>query len=116
MSFHLIRETSLTKQTTLLFLVFFFFFFLRFFCFGVDHLKNLYGICYNIVSVLCFGFLAMWQLGAQLPNQCVRPALQVKPATPALEGEILATGPPGKSLLLILILPLNFTFLNISEN
>ena len=83
----------------------------------MDHLKNFYRICYNIVSVLCFGFLAMWQVGAQLPNQCVRPALQVKHATSALEGEILTTGPPGKSLLLILlILPLNFTFLNISEN
>ena len=41
----------------------------------------------------------------------------IEPATPALEGEILTTGLPGKSLLLILlILPLNFTFLNISEN
>ena len=41
----------------------------------------------------------------------------IDPASSALESYVLTTGLPGKSLLLILlILPLNFTFLNISEN
>ena len=38
--------------------------FFKDFFFNVDHLKNLYWICYNIASVLCFVFLpqGMWDL------------------------------------------------------
>ena len=43
-------------------------------------------MCYNIASVLCFGFLATRHVG---------PGIQ--PIPPALEGEVLTTGPPGKS-------------------
>ena len=36
--------------------------FFKDFFFNVDHLKNLYWICYNIAFVLRFGFLAPWQV------------------------------------------------------
>ena len=49
---------------------------------------SLYWICYNIDSVLCFGFLVMRHVG---------PRPRIKPAPPALEGEILSAGPPGRS-------------------
>jgi hypothetical protein len=32
--------------------------------FNVDHFKSLYGICYNIASVLCYGFLASRHVGS----------------------------------------------------
>ena len=48
--------------------------------------------CYNIASVLCFGFLAVRHSGILAPQPGIEPA----PA--ALEGEVLTTGPPGKSL------------------
>ena len=38
-------------------------FFLKLF-FDVDHFKSLYMICYNIASLLCFGFLAMSSTGS----------------------------------------------------
>ena len=64
------------------------FFFLQF---GVDHSYSLYWICYNVVSVLCFGFLAARHVRAQLPDQGLNlPRL-------ALEGEVPTTGPSGKS-------------------
>ena len=44
-------------------------FFLRFFFFNVDHFKILYWICYNIASVVCFGFLALRHMGSYFPNQ-----------------------------------------------
>ena len=57
----------------------------------MDHFFSLYCICYNIASVLCFGFVA--------PEACGVLALWpgIEPAPPALEGEVLTTGPPGKS-------------------
>ena len=63
---------------------------LRFF--DVDHFKTLHWVCYNIASALCLGFsgheacgiLALW------PG--------IEPGPSALEGEVLTTGPPGKSL------------------
>ena len=43
-------------------LIYFFFFFKIFFLFDVNHFKRFYRICYNMASVLCFGFSApgMW--------------------------------------------------------
>ena len=68
------------------------FFFLRFF-FDVEHFfKSLYWICYNIASVLCFVFLPWGACGILAPWP------GIKPAPPSLEGEVLTTGPPGKSL------------------
>ena len=60
--------------------------------FFVDCFLSLYWICYNLVSVLCFGFLA--------PRHCrvLVPWPGVEPALPAWEGEVLVTRPPGKSL------------------
>ena len=34
-----------------------------------DFFESLYWICYNIHSVLCFGFLAARQVGSQLPTR-----------------------------------------------
>ena len=45
-----------------------------------------------MLLVLCFGFLATKYVGSYLPDQ----GLILYPS--AFEGEILATGPPGKSL------------------
>ena len=64
---------------------FFFFFFL-----------SLHWICFNITPVFCFDFLAARHVGSYLPDHGSNPP---HPTLPALEGEILATGPPGKSLL-----------------
>ena len=49
---------------------------------------KVYGICYNIASVLCFGLKASGILVSQPGNE---------PTPPALEGKVLTTGPPGKS-------------------
>ena len=35
-----------------------------FFFFNVDHFDSLYGIHYNVVSDLCFGFLALKHVGS----------------------------------------------------
>ena len=48
-------EESFCLQVLVLF---FLSFFLSFF-FDVDHLKNIYLMCYSVASVSCFGFLAM---------------------------------------------------------
>ena len=37
--------------------------------FNVDHFKSRYWICYNIASVVCFGFLALRHVGSYFPNQ-----------------------------------------------
>ena len=51
-------------------------------------------MCYNIVSILCFGFLASRHMGSYLSDQGIEP-------TPlALEGEVLTSEPPGKSLII----------------
>ena len=57
---------------------------------------SLCWICYNTASVLCFGFFGC--------KACGTLALQpgIEPAPPALEDEVLTTGPPGKSLLFVL--------------
>lgn len=59
----------------------------------MDHLKSLCWICYSIASVLCFLFCfwlwALWDLA---------PWAGVEPKLPALEGELLTTGLPGKPL------------------
>ena len=73
------------------FLSFFFFFFFFFLMWTI--FNGLCCICYNTVSVLCFGFLPSRYVGcgilALLPEN--------KPTPPALEGTLLTTGPPGKS-------------------
>ena len=53
---------------------------------------KVYWICYNIASVLYSGFSAWKHVESLLPNQ----GLNLQP--PVLEGEVLTTGPPGKSL------------------
>ena len=53
---------------------------------------SLYWICYSIVSVLCFGFLAARHVGYLAPQA------GIKPTPPALEGKVLTTGLPGNSL------------------
>ena len=54
-----------------------FFFSRRFF--DVDHFKSLYWICYNIASVLCFGYFG--------PEACriLTCQLEIKPTRPSLE-------------------------------
>ena len=44
----------------------------------------------------CFGFLAMRYVGSWLLDQ------GIKPAPPALENKVLATGPPGKSVSVLI--------------
>ena len=44
-------------------------FFKIFFFFDADHFKSLYLICYNIVSVLCFGFLAVRHVDLSSPTR-----------------------------------------------
>ena len=53
------------------------------------------GGCYNIASALCFVWLVVFCCEA-----CMILALQPesKPIPLALEGKVLTTGPPGKSL------------------
>ena len=46
-----------------------------------------------LLFFLCFVFLVWRHVGSFLPDQGLNPHL------PALEGEVLTTGPPGKSLL-----------------
>ena len=58
----------------------------------MDHFQSLYWICYNIASGLCFGVFGHEACGILAP----RPGIE--PAPTALEGEVLTTGPPGKSL------------------
>ena len=69
------------------------FFFLTFkiylFIFDVDCFKNLYWICYNTASVLCFGFVFFF--GCEVDGIPSFPP-------PALEDEVLTTGLPKKSL------------------
>ena len=68
------------------------FFFLRFFL-NVGHfLKSLLNFCYNIASVLCFGHKSPGILGLQ-PGTAL--------SAPKLSGEVLTTGPPGRSLLIL---------------
>ena len=61
---------------------------------------RLYWVCCNIASVKCFGFGAQcpWVLGPQ-------PGIEL--TSSALEGEVLAIGPPHKSQRFILELSKN---------
>ena len=52
---------------------------------------SLYLIYYNVASVLCFGFLDPKHMDGILALQ-----LGNEPTLPALEGEVLTTGPPRK--------------------
>ena len=90
------------------------------FIFDVDHLKNLYWICYNITSVLCF--VLFWPQGTWDPACCslwgsqsrtrlrnwtttcgmLVPWPGMEPTPPALQVEILTPGPPGKSQIIYL--------------
>ena len=54
----------------------------------VDHFYSLYRICYNIASVLSL---------VKIRKTCgSTPQAGMEPAPPALEGEVLTSGPPGK--------------------
>ena len=68
-------------------------FFFYYYFFDVDHLKSLYWICCNIASILWFGFLGREAWGILAPQ------LGIKPTPSALEGEVLTSGPQGKSLI-----------------
>ena len=48
--------------------------------------------CYSIASVLCFSFFDHETCRTLVPQPSVEPTL------PALKGEVLTAGPPGKSL------------------
>ena len=56
-------------------------------------LKSLYLICYNIASVL-FWFFGREACGILVPQQ------GIKPIPGALEGKVLTTALPGKSLVI----------------
>ena len=64
----------------------------------MDHFKNFYWICYNIVSILCFGG-GFWPQGMWDLSSLTRDPMQPMqwPTTHAMEGEVLTTGPPEKS-------------------
>ena len=64
----------------------------------MDHLKNLYCICYNAASVLCFVFLASRTI------RILAPQPGMEPTTPALGGKVLSTGPPGSPFFLFFFL------------
>ena len=61
---------------------------LFFFFFDVDHLKNLYWICYNIAS------LRFWFFGCEA-HGILAPWPEFTPTCPALEDKVLTTGLPG---------------------
>ena len=58
--------------------------------FDVGQFKSLYWICYSAASVLCFVFFGHEARGILVPQP------GIEPAPPALEGEVLTTGPPRK--------------------
>ena len=58
------------------------------FFFDVDHLKNLYWICYNIASLI------FWFIGCEA-HGILAPWPEFTPTCPALEGKVLTTGLPG---------------------
>ena len=60
---------------------------------------NLYWICYNIISFLCFHFI--FSVFGFKVYRILIPWPGIDPTSPALEDKVLTTGPPGKSLSLI---------------
>ena len=60
--------------------------------------KCLYWVCYHAVSVFMFWFFDHEVYGS-LARQ-----LWIEPTSSALEGEILTTAPPGKSLLVTVLI------------
>ena len=62
------------------------------FIFDVDHVLRSLLIFYNIASVLCFGVFG--------PKACgiLPPQLGIEPTPTALQGDVLTTEPPAKSL------------------
>ena len=57
----------------------------------MDHFFKVFiELFYNIASVLCFGFLSTRHM------EILAPGPGIKPTPPALEGEVLTTGLPGK--------------------
>ena len=66
--------------------------------FDESHFYSVYWICYHIVCFLFWIFWprGMWDLSSQTG---------IEPAPPALEGEVLTTGLPGKSLEFLYISP-----------
>ena len=70
----------------------------RFFFFSCRPFKSLHQICYSIASVLCFGVFGWEACGILAPW----PGFEPTPLT--LVGEVLATGPSGKSLHCIFLI------------
>ena len=61
----------------------------------VEHFKSLYWTFCNIASALCFDFFGHEACGV------IAPWPRIESTPPTLEGEILTTGPPAKSLFLL---------------
>ena len=57
-----------------------------FFVFNMDHFLSVHCICYNIASVLCFGFLTMRHVGILAPQP------GTEPTPSALKAQVPATG------------------------
>ena len=87
----------------------FFFFFKDFFWGMWNVFQSLYWICYNIASVLSFGFWPQGFFFFFLAWCVLAPWPESEPAPSALEGKVLPTDPPGKppdSNLVVLFPPL----------
>ena len=61
----------------------------------MDHFLSLYGVCYNITSVFYLLFFFGWEA-----CRILAPPTEIEPVPSALEGKVLITGPPGKTLSL----------------
>ena len=55
-------------------------------------------ICYNIASVLCFVIFSLCLFFGHEACEILAPQPGIEPVLPAMEGKVLTTGPPGKSL------------------
>ena len=83
--------------------VLFCFLFTVFFFFAVNHFLSLL----NLLQY-CFCFI-FWFLGHEACGILAHHP-GIKPAPPALEDEVLTTGPPGRSLVIIIYLPVWKTY------
>ena len=93
--YHTVKSLSLLYnmwQNNCILCLFYIFLFFKDFLIWKIKKKILYWICYNTPSILYFGSLSL--------EACVilAPRPGIEPAPPALEGEVITTGPPGKSL------------------